>query len=291
MHHSIVLALGAWLAAAQVDAPEKPNEPSSQFAAEFAELQKAMDGLMVETWKREALAKTVQEREAVIVEMYEIHRKEGPPLVDKALALVASRPDDPMAAEMLTWILSFYVSFSAQTKAADLLIEHHLMDPRTHDIASTLARQPMAWSEKVLRALVSADLPRDKQAQAHFQLAQCIKMKASMPALLGTLDLKMQRMMKLRFGEEYLAEWAALDSDKFEKEAVQLFTEVLEKYGDEEYDRKTIGDYAKSAIFEIQHLGIGKTAPEIIGEDIDGVAMSLSDYRGKVVMLDFWGHW
>ena len=36
---------------------------------------------------------------------------------------------------------------------------------------------------------------------------------------------------------------------------------------------------------------IGSQAPEIEGEDIDGVAFKLSDYRGKVVVLDFWGDW
>ena len=36
---------------------------------------------------------------------------------------------------------------------------------------------------------------------------------------------------------------------------------------------------------------VGKKAPEIAGEDIDGNAMKLSDYRGKVVVLDFWGDW
>lgn len=36
---------------------------------------------------------------------------------------------------------------------------------------------------------------------------------------------------------------------------------------------------------------VGKLAPEIIGEDLDGVAFKLSDYRGKVVMLDFYGDW
>jgi hypothetical protein len=38
-------------------------------------------------------------------------------------------------------------------------------------------------------------------------------------------------------------------------------------------------------------LEIGKVAPDIEGEDIDGVKFKLSDYRGKVVVLDFWGHW
>jgi hypothetical protein len=35
----------------------------------------------------------------------------------------------------------------------------------------------------------------------------------------------------------------------------------------------------------------GTVAPEIDGEDIDGAPLKLSDYRGKVVLLSFWGHW
>jgi thiol-disulfide isomerase/thioredoxin len=35
----------------------------------------------------------------------------------------------------------------------------------------------------------------------------------------------------------------------------------------------------------------GNRAPEIVGKDLDGKAMKLSDYRGKVVLLDFWAYW
>src|SRR5262249_30214830 len=38
-------------------------------------------------------------------------------------------------------------------------------------------------------------------------------------------------------------------------------------------------------------VAVGQPAPEITGEDIDGIPMKLSDFRGKVVMLDFWGNW
>jgi cytochrome oxidase Cu insertion factor (SCO1/SenC/PrrC family) len=38
-------------------------------------------------------------------------------------------------------------------------------------------------------------------------------------------------------------------------------------------------------------LAVGKVAPDIVGEDIDGKEFKLSDYRGKVVVLDFWGNW
>lgn len=36
---------------------------------------------------------------------------------------------------------------------------------------------------------------------------------------------------------------------------------------------------------------VGKKAPEISGPDTDGVNFKLSDYKGKVVLLDFWGNW
>jgi hypothetical protein len=48
---------------------------------------------------------------------------------------------------------------------------------------------------------------------------------------------------------------------------------------------------AKDALFEIENLQVGCTAPEIAGVDVEGQAFKLSDYRGKVVLLDFWGFW
>jgi hypothetical protein len=35
-------------------------------------------------------------------------------------------------------------------------------------------------------------------------------------------------------------------------------------------------------------LGKGKPAPEIRGRDANGEMFRLSDYQGKVVLLDFW---
>jgi hypothetical protein len=36
---------------------------------------------------------------------------------------------------------------------------------------------------------------------------------------------------------------------------------------------------------------VGESAPDIVGVDVDGKEFKLSDYRGKVVVLDFWGFW
>ena len=48
---------------------------------------------------------------------------------------------------------------------------------------------------------------------------------------------------------------------------------------------------AKEALVEVKKLAIGSVAPEIDGVDVEGVSFKLSDYRGKVVLLDFWGFW
>jgi thiol-disulfide isomerase/thioredoxin len=39
------------------------------------------------------------------------------------------------------------------------------------------------------------------------------------------------------------------------------------------------------------NLAVGKPAPEIEGVDFDGKPLKLSDFKGKVVVLVFWGSW
>lgn len=36
---------------------------------------------------------------------------------------------------------------------------------------------------------------------------------------------------------------------------------------------------------------VGMTAPDIQGEDLEGVPFKLSDYRGKVAVVSFWASW
>jgi len=48
---------------------------------------------------------------------------------------------------------------------------------------------------------------------------------------------------------------------------------------------------AEGVVFEQDHLQIGKQAPDIKGRDLEGVDFALSDYKGKVILLDFWGNW
>jgi len=76
------------------------------------------------------------------------------------------------------------------------------------------------------------------------------------------------------------------------KESESLFERVAAKFGDLKwYGERSLGDKANGDLFEMRNLTVGKAAPEIVGEDENGRPIKLSDFRGKVVMLDFWGFW
>lgn len=63
------------------------------------------------------------------------------------------------------------------------------------------------------------------------------------------------------------------------------------KYGELKFRRTTFARAADEAGYYFRNLAVGCRAPATTGQDVDGELFSLSDYRGKVVMLRFWGDW
>jgi thiol-disulfide isomerase/thioredoxin len=78
---------------------------------------------------------------------------------------------------------------------------------------------------------------------------------------------------------------------KDDARALRMLEKLQKNYFDVIERGTTLADRAEREIFEIVNLAVGKPAPEIEGEDLAGESFKLSDYRGKVVMLDFWGDW
>ncbi|MEC8652024.1 MAG: hypothetical protein VXY92_05650 [Planctomycetota bacterium] len=70
------------------------------------------------------------------------------------------------------------------------------------------------------------------------------------------------------------------------KDARSKLTAIAQEVTD-----KALAGEITGAINEREQFGIGCTAPDIEGLDLDGVAFKLSDYKGKVIFLDFWGDW
>jgi len=284
---TLVVALGAACSYAAKGQQEKTELP---FAAEFEKLKAAVDKLEESHAKRLGELKTEDQKAA----LFEVHIREATPLAEKALALVVGNAQDPAAVEVLTWIIDRGWGNWESTvveKAADLLIQHHLKDRRTHNVVTGFAHLGMPWTEKMLRALVAAELPAKEHALTLFQLAQCLQGSAEFVPDSKIFDARRLKRVELLYGKDNVAKMRMADAAKLEAEAIRLFTDVADNYGNVEYNLKKLRDHAASAIYIIRNIGIGKTAPEITGEDIDGKPMKLSDYRGKVVVLDFWGHW
>jgi len=84
------------------------------------------------------------------------------------------------------------------------------------------------------------------------------------------------------------------DPDKLTKSGESLLEECMKKYADVEiYPGRgmKVGPKAEGALFEARNLQIGDMSPDIEGVDAEGITFKLSDYRGQVVVLDFWGFW
>jgi hypothetical protein len=82
-------------------------------------------------------------------------------------------------------------------------------------------------------------------------------------------------------------------SEAERKTAEGLYDQIQKTYG-KELDPRTKKPWSASIEqdrFALDHLTIGVLAPDIEGGDLAGVNFKLSDYRGKVVVIDFWGNW
>lgn len=57
------------------------------------------------------------------------------------------------------------------------------------------------------------------------------------------------------------------------------------------FEGKKFPEATSRFAFELEHLGVGSTAPALAGTDLDGKAWRLSDLKGKTVVLMAWATW
>ena len=75
--------------------------------------------------------------------------------------------------------------------------------------------------------------------------------------------------------------------------ARRLLEQLRDQYGDLGFRDTTYRAIATAMLspHSPDALEVGEIAPEISGVDVTGSAVQLSDHRGKIVLLDFWGDW
>ncbi|MEJ7636504.1 MAG: TlpA disulfide reductase family protein [Singulisphaera sp.] len=227
-----------------------------------------------EAWLR---AKTKEEREKVRA------TAPKPDFQNRFMELARRNPEDSAAIDAIAWVFRnpWYGPKAEENvaEAIDILTRRHLESEQlgkallelAHPFGNTReAGNFNEAAERLLRSALESNPHRKVQGQACYSLANYLNFHA--------------RHRSAGMSEQ--------EAEKMGKEAEALFQRVTRQYADIKAPyRGTLGILAEGELFELWHLAVGKVAPEVEGEDIDGMRFKLSDSRGKVVVLTFSGNW
>jgi peroxiredoxin len=161
-----------------------------------------------------------------------------------------------MAAMMVTDTDS-NAAVQVMERAADLIVTQFLDHPGLQDMVLSLARRSAPIHYVFLKRIEEASDNRTVQALSCYVQGVCLMSAEDAAPDAG------------------IAEWERLVVD----------------YPDVDYQGQSLSKIVEERLFEHRYLGIGCVAPDIEGVDCDGEAFKLSDYRGQVVVLDFWADW
>ncbi len=226
----------------------------------------------------------------------------------KIFELAKRDPASEASFEAFAWIVT-NPSLSPRSQplasqSLEFLVDFHTTNPNISEICRTLGSL-LSWdptdktAQKFLSAASENNPNRNARGYATLALGQMLKgevdwldyFQAKAPPLTN------QWWLQLNAANQEAAKSGGVNG--LSAEAEQAFNTVLTKYADVSAQsrrvirqpKSTLSAEAKEKLYELNHLMPGKVAPEISGEDVDGRALRLSQYRGKVVVLSFWASW
>jgi hypothetical protein len=284
-----ILALGMTAALAEDERRDKPATPSERYQALLKEQQNGPEEL--------SKAKTDEERKQVQSRLGKL------PL--RFLELAEENPKDPVALEALIQTVSLANSTifpaggedSPGERALAQLLRDHVQSDKLGALCQQILFGFHKSRETFLRAVLKANPHPEVRGLACLSLAQHLNDRLNRLEVLRSQDRPdlAERYHRV-FGKGYIEELERQDRAAAIGEIEALFERAAEKYAGVVIPVSyygsggTVGEKAGAELFQIRRLAVGKEAPEIEGEDQDGKRFKLSDYRDKVVLLDFWNH-
>ena len=280
------LALLALLPAARALEDKPPGTPAEQYKALEAEYKKGMDDFM----KAARQAKTNEER----VKAFQA-RPNPEKFAARFLALAEKHPKGPAAVDALLWVVS---NTNARTKggprdkALQLLKSDYLQSDKIAPLCAALAGAYDKDSQDTLRAILDKNPHADVKAAACLAVGDNFQLRARLAKMVKARP-NMAQQIEAVMGKEAADEIAKKGEEGLNKEAIKYFERVVKDFPEaKDAKGKPLVKEAKNQIDGILHpVVVDRPAPEVEGEDTDGKAFKLSDYKGKVVLLDFWGNW
>jgi hypothetical protein len=276
----------------------KPTLPRGTPQQQVKALLRQYDEAAADFSKRfqKAVSEAEQER------LFERHFPNPDDYAALLVQIAEEHPKDPAAVDALVWAARHSRRLrdgdTPFARASKVLIRDHLASPKIGPFCMVLRYDfDHPASVGVLRQVWRKNPDKKAQAVAGFALAKLLRQRAHMPDSLRKLTPQQLTAWEKSLGKDTFAALQRIDAAAERREAEEILDKLTQDrdyagapvdYGNK---KVTVGELAGRELFEIRRLQPGRKAPEIEGEDIDGKRFKLSDYRGKVVLLDFWGHW
>ncbi len=283
------LCMAPALAQSPPETPQEPvveAEPTGDPAAQVQTIIGEYDG------KMEAFYELYQnaEDDAAREKLYGSYPQAGP-YVERLKTIIEQAPENPAAVTAIVWILSNSEARDQRAGFLALLLKHHMASDEIAQVCGLLRGDPSIGSETFLRKLIDASTSHETVGFATFALSGMLDTRAYVRGQMNeSSDDGHPRLVK-RYGAELLKVLEGTTVEALVEQRITILETVRDKFGDVPYWNSTLGTAAKGQLFEVERLQVGMVAPEIQGDDLDGVDFKLSDYRGQVVFLDFWGDW
>ena len=208
--------------------------------------------------------------------------------MEKYRALAREIPPDDATVGAVTWIVSNASEPRERDEALAIVAKDLLKSPALGPLCDRLGSID-AIDTKLLESIAAENPDRGVRGHATYAIASHRLLSARRSRQIRAAQEENQGAKWL--GEPRYEELAKLDAGRMEKEGEEFLEKVVKEYDDVELRGSTLGRRARGDLNEMRNLVVGKVAPEIAGEDLQGKPMKLSDFRGKVVLLDFWGNW
>ncbi len=282
-----ISARGAPDDAQETAGAQAKKTPKAQFQAVLDEYQKAQQ----EFSQAYSKAKTDEERSKLFNEKY----PQPTAYADRFMAIADLAPDDPAAVDALVWCVQLGNGRPNASKAMERLAQKHADNPKLADAVTSIAYSSAPAAEALLRAIIKTNRDRIARGGATMALAQFLNRRVELIRALKAHDKRQgqyeQFLLAQGYDKDAIARLKTADPAALATEVESLFEKVAKEFGDINSGQGTLGKLAAAELNEIRNLGVGKPSPEISGADLDGKPFKLSDYKGKVVVVDFWGDW
>lgn len=250
----LLLALPATQGQVRAQDEKEPPSPKQRYAALLKDFSAQQRELVP------AINKAKGEERQQLLQKYQGLGKD---FAEKFYKLAEDAPKDPVAVNALVWVLQNGPGSAVAPKAAARLVENYPDNPALERVCQLLAnsRDPKA-TETLGQILEKSTNPRVK-AVASLGLGKRLAAQS------GALGEKIE------------------EADKVAAEAEKHLALAVDLVGK---DNPTLKSEVEKELKFLRTMRVGKV-PEIIATDLDEKEFKLSDYRGKVVLLDFWGNW